>query len=117
MRMPTPEHQHIPQILNTIRTDLALDDGLDPRFIPGFDEAEKSALIESYAQHKSIRVLKRQVKEILSLRELTLQWIKYASKGPEYVIKNNFENFKLSIALIFISVYLLINMISLLPRR
>ena len=73
MRMPTPELQHIPQILNTIRTDLALDDGLDPRFIPGFDEAEKSALIESYAQHKSIRVLKRQVKEILSLRELTLQ--------------------------------------------
>lgn len=73
IRMPTPELAHIPQILNTIRTDLALDDGLDPRFIPGFDEAEKSALIDSYAQHKSIRVLKRQVKEILSLRELTLQ--------------------------------------------
>lgn len=73
MRMPTPELEHIPQILNTIRTDLALDDGLDPRFIPGFDEAEKSALIESYAIHKSIRVLKRQVKEILSMRELTLQ--------------------------------------------
>lgn len=73
MRMPTPALEHIPQILNTIRKDLALDDGLDPRFIPGFDEAEKSALIDSYAQHKSIRVLKRQVKEILSLRELTLQ--------------------------------------------
>ncbi len=73
MRMPTPAPEHIPQILNTIRTDLALDDGLDPRFIPGFDEAERTALIESYAQHKSIRVLKRQVKEILSLRELTVQ--------------------------------------------
>lgn len=73
MRMPTPELEHIPQILNTIRTDLALDDGLDPRFIPGFDEAERTALMESYAIHKSIRVLKRQVKEILSLRELTLQ--------------------------------------------
>lgn len=73
MRMPTPELEHIPQILNTIRNDLALDDGLDPRFIPGFDEAEKTALMESYAIHKSIRVLKRQVKEILSLRELTLQ--------------------------------------------
>lgn len=73
MRMPNPAPEHIPQILNTIRTDLALDDGLDPRFILGFDEAERTALIESYAQHKSIRVLKRQVKEILSLRELTLQ--------------------------------------------
>jgi ATP-dependent Lon protease len=73
MRMPAPELEHIPQILNTIRTDLALDDGLDPRFIPGFDEAEKSALVDSYACHKSVRVLKRQVKEILSMRELTLQ--------------------------------------------
>jgi hypothetical protein len=71
--VPLPALEHIPQILNTIRTDLALDDGLDPRFIPGFDEAEKFPLIESYESHKPIRVLKRQVKEILSLRELTLQ--------------------------------------------
>lgn len=69
MRMPAPEMEHVPQILQTIRKDLALDDGLDIRFIPDFDPAESGALIESYNIHKSVRVLKRQVKEILSLRE------------------------------------------------
>jgi ATP-dependent Lon protease len=69
MRMPAPDLEHIPQILQTIRKDLALDDGLDVRFIPDFDGAEKSALIESYKTHTSVRVLKRQVKEIFSLRE------------------------------------------------
>lgn len=69
MRMPAPDLEHIPQILQTIRKDLALDDGLDVRFIPDFDGAEKSALIESYQFHKSVRVLKRQVKEIISLRQ------------------------------------------------
>lgn len=69
MRMQAPELEHIPQILQTIRKDLALDDGLDVRFIPDFDGAEKSALIESYKTHTSVRVLKRQVKEIFSLRE------------------------------------------------
>lgn len=69
MRMPTPELEHIPKILQTIRKDLALDDGLDIRFIPDFDQAERNALLESYNIHKSVRVLKRQVKEVLSLRE------------------------------------------------
>lgn len=73
LTMPVPNLQHVPKIINQIKKEIAIEDGVDERFYAGFDYAEKEALLESYQKHKSIRVLKRQVIEILSLRKLTLQ--------------------------------------------
>lgn len=73
LKMPAPELKHLPRIIQEIRKEVAIEDGLDVRFYPDFDLAEREALFESYQKHKSIRVLKRQVKEIISMRKLTLQ--------------------------------------------
>jgi ATP-dependent Lon protease len=71
--MRPPSVEHLPVLISGIRAELATELGLDHRWIPGLDPAEMSAVASSYAEHKSVRVLRRQVLHLLESRQMILQ--------------------------------------------
>ena len=71
-KMMPPEPEHIASIAKSIREDFANELGVDKRFFPGFDGLELDVLTNAYMQHRSVRVLKRQVVELLESREFQI---------------------------------------------
>lgn len=68
-KMTPPEPHHIPQIAKSIRKDFASELGIDVRFFQDFDGTELDVLMSAYSQHRSVRVFKRQVIQLLECRQ------------------------------------------------
>lgn len=73
IKMPAPDLTHLAHLLSALRKEFAEEEGIDPRWLASLDHAEHTALAESYANHRSVRILKAQYRQILSLRDLTMQ--------------------------------------------
>lgn len=71
--MPEPGLEHLPHLVSNIRHEFASEDGIDPRWLRSLDYAEKQAISESYAEHRSVRLLKEQLRQLLDLRKYRIQ--------------------------------------------
>lgn len=70
--MPAPGIEHLSALLTAIRLEFAREDGIDPRWLHSLDQAETEAITESYAEHRSVRILTEQLRQLLDLRELRM---------------------------------------------
>lgn len=70
--MPEPGPEHLPQLMTSIRHEFAREDGIDARWLHSLDLAETAAITESYAEHRSVRILTEQLRQLLDLRELRM---------------------------------------------
>lgn len=61
LEMTPPSSCHLPLILNNMRNEIAHDQGIDVRWLRSLDLCEMSALQRTYKQHRSLRILKRQL--------------------------------------------------------
>ena len=71
--MPAPDVEHLPRLISSLRQGFAAEDGVDPRWITGLDDAELAAIRSNYAQHRSVRILREQLRKLLDLRKLRMQ--------------------------------------------
>ena len=65
LEIKSPELTHLPLILDKMRSDIAIDQGMDVRWFRGLDLSEMSALQQTYKKHRSLRILKRQLEFIV----------------------------------------------------
>lgn len=72
LKMPEPGPEHLPQLMTSIRHEFAREDGIDARWLHSLDLAETAAITECYAEHRSVRLLKEQLRQLLDLRELRM---------------------------------------------
>jgi hypothetical protein len=68
LEMRPPDARHLPAIIRALRDDLAGEEGLDPRWYPSLDAEELEAVTASYEHHRTVRILRRQVRHILESR-------------------------------------------------
>jgi len=66
--MRTPDQEHIPAIVRSIRAEIAHEQGVNVGFLPYFDIAEIEAIQHSYAEHKNVRIVRSQVMSLLASR-------------------------------------------------
>lgn len=73
LEMTAPEVQHLPAVVRSIIGDMANEEEIDPRWYPGLDVQEMSAILQSYERHRSVRILREQVRRLVDLREIRMQ--------------------------------------------
>lgn len=73
LEMTAPEVQHLPAVVRSIIGDLAAEEEMDARWYPGLDRSEMSAIVQSYERHRSVRILREQVRRLVDLREIRMQ--------------------------------------------
>lgn len=73
LEMSAPEVEHLPGVISAIIADLAAEEGLDPRWYPGLDREEMASVATSYERHRSVRILREQVRRLVDLRETRMQ--------------------------------------------
>lgn len=73
VKMPLPEKEHIPILMANLRTEIANDDGMDVRWYPDFNSLEVEAIQNSWNDHHNLRILKRQVEQVLSDKFMNLE--------------------------------------------
>lgn len=73
LEMVSPRAEHLPGVIGSIIADLAAEEGVDERWYPGLDPAEMSAIVQSYDRHRSVRILREQVRRLVDLREIRMQ--------------------------------------------
>jgi ATP-dependent Lon protease len=72
LQMPEPSAEHVPAVVNAMMKDIAREQELDEAWLPKPDALELDILQRAYNQHKSIRVLRRQLDAILDARPMTM---------------------------------------------
>lgn len=73
LEMSAPDVTHLPGVIRAIIADLAADEDLDSRWYPGLDHEETAAVVASYERHRSVRILREQVRRLVDLREIRMQ--------------------------------------------
>jgi len=73
LEMTAPEVQHLPAVVRSIIADLAAEEEIDPRWYPGLDREEMASVVASYERHRSVRILREQVRRLVDLREIRMQ--------------------------------------------
>lgn len=68
IRMEPPTPEKIAPVIRNIRREYIRDIGIDERFVQSFSMYEIEMLRDSYAEHRSLRVLTRQVTALLQLK-------------------------------------------------
>lgn len=73
VEMTAPELHDLPAVIRSILVDLAAAEDLDPRWYRGLDRAEMASVVGSYERHRSVRILREQVRRLVDIREVRMQ--------------------------------------------
>lgn len=73
LEMSAPEVEHLPGVIKSIIADLAAEEDMDPRWYPGLDAEEMASVAASYERHRSVRILREQVRRLVDIREIRMQ--------------------------------------------
>ena len=72
VRMPLPQKEDVPVLMSNLREEIAAQDEMDVRWYPDFNTLETEAVQNSWDDHKNLRILKRQVEQILNDKFMNL---------------------------------------------
>ena len=70
--MPLPQKEDVPVLMSNLREEIAAQDEMDVRWYPDFNTLETEAVQNSWDDHKNLRILKRQVEQILNDKFMNL---------------------------------------------
>lgn len=73
LEMAVPGVEHLSAIIAGMRAEIAHEEGLDVRWVRGLDGAEMNAIVSSYKDHKSVRILRAQVQQLIGDRKMVVQ--------------------------------------------
>ena len=71
LKVPSPTEEHIPALAVSILEQIAIEDGVDPGFLPPLDQDEIDVIVTAWRsrQGKSIRALQKMIQATLDARE------------------------------------------------